>query len=161
MTTTMKNDFSKVTVCTTKTFKQRPPVSKVRYNRVNLCSKMTNLPQKSVQNNQVFVNNRVCYNRVWLFKQFFHKIDKISHSAAVKGFPFVTTFSWSNPIFFGKNPALFIAPLNLRRQHLSSEINWCFFFFIFRTSFFIPWQKTVYLNHRTLQLYLSFSVFVW
>ncbi len=43
------------------------PAIFVRYNRVNLCTKMTNLPQKSVRYNQMFVNNRVRYNRVSLY----------------------------------------------------------------------------------------------
>ncbi len=33
--------------------------SGVRYNRVNLCSKMTNLPLKSARYNRVFVYNQV------------------------------------------------------------------------------------------------------
>jgi hypothetical protein len=39
-------------------------ITGVRYNRVNLCYKMTKLPLKYVRYNRVFVNNRVCYNRV-------------------------------------------------------------------------------------------------
>ncbi len=39
-------------------------ITGVRYNRVNLCAKITNLPLKSVRYNRVFVNNRVRYNRV-------------------------------------------------------------------------------------------------
>ncbi len=39
----------------------------VRYKRVNLCSKMTDLPIKSVRYNRVFVNNRVHFNRVSLY----------------------------------------------------------------------------------------------
>ncbi len=43
------------------------PAIFVRYNRVNLCIKMTNSPSKSVRHNHVFVNNRVRYNRVSLY----------------------------------------------------------------------------------------------
>ncbi len=39
----------------------------VRYNQVNLCTKITNLTRKSVRYNRVFVNNRVRYNRVSLY----------------------------------------------------------------------------------------------
>ncbi len=42
-------------------------ITGVRYNRVTLCTKMTNLPQKSVHYNRVFVKNRVRYNRVSLY----------------------------------------------------------------------------------------------
>jgi hypothetical protein len=38
----------------------------VRYNRLNLCSKMTSFLLKSVHNNRVFVNNRVRYKLVSL-----------------------------------------------------------------------------------------------
>ncbi len=41
--------------------------NRVRYNRVNLSSKMTNMSLKSVRYNRVFVNNRVRYNRVSLY----------------------------------------------------------------------------------------------
>jgi hypothetical protein len=37
------------------------PAIFVRYNRVNLCTKITNLTLKSVRYNRVFVNNRVRY----------------------------------------------------------------------------------------------------
>ncbi len=39
----------------------------IRYNRVNLCTKMTNLTSKTVRYNRVFVNNRVRYSRVSLY----------------------------------------------------------------------------------------------
>ncbi len=42
------------------------PFFGVRYNRNSLCSKLTNLSQKSVRHNRVLVNNRVRYNRVVL-----------------------------------------------------------------------------------------------
>ncbi len=38
-------------------------MTEVRYNRVSLCTKITNLISKSVRYNRVFVNNRVCYNQ--------------------------------------------------------------------------------------------------
>ncbi len=50
---------------------QLVPAIFVRYNRVNLCSKMTHLPLKSVRYNQVFVNNQVLYNRVPLYVYLF------------------------------------------------------------------------------------------
>ncbi len=34
----------------------------VRYNRVNLCTKMTNLTKKFVRYNRIFVKNRVRYH---------------------------------------------------------------------------------------------------
>jgi hypothetical protein len=43
------------------------PAIFVRYNRVKLCAKMTNLPLKSIRYNRVFVNNQVRYNRVSLY----------------------------------------------------------------------------------------------
>ncbi len=42
------------------------PAIFVRFNRVNLCSKMTNMSLKYVRYKRVFVNNRVRYNRVSL-----------------------------------------------------------------------------------------------
>ncbi len=42
------------------------PAIFVRYNQVNLCTKMTNLTLKCVRYNRVFVNNRVRYNRASL-----------------------------------------------------------------------------------------------
>jgi hypothetical protein len=42
------------------------PANFVRFNWVNLCSKITNLPWKSVCYNRVFVTKRVRYNRVSL-----------------------------------------------------------------------------------------------
>jgi hypothetical protein len=39
------------------------PANFDRYNRVNFCTKMTNLTTKTVRYNRVFVNNRVHYNR--------------------------------------------------------------------------------------------------
>jgi hypothetical protein len=45
------------------------PAIFVHYNRVNLCCNMTNLPLYYVRFNRVFVNNRVCYNRVSLYKE--------------------------------------------------------------------------------------------
>jgi hypothetical protein len=43
------------------------PAIFVRYNRVKLCTKMTNLPLNSVRFNQVFVINRARYSRVSLY----------------------------------------------------------------------------------------------
>jgi hypothetical protein len=42
-------------------------ITGVRYNRVNLCTKMTNLTSKCVRYNRVFVNNRVCFNQLLLY----------------------------------------------------------------------------------------------
>jgi hypothetical protein len=47
------------------------PAIFVRYNRVSLCSQLTNLPQKSVRYNRMVVNIRVRYNRVSLLFQHF------------------------------------------------------------------------------------------
>ncbi len=52
-------------------------ITGVRYNKVNLCTKMTNSTKKSVRYNRVLVNNRVCYNKdfcslsLFQFRRFF------------------------------------------------------------------------------------------
>ncbi len=47
------------------------PAILVSYNRVNLCTKITNLILKSVRYNRMFVNNWVCYIGVSLYFIFF------------------------------------------------------------------------------------------
>ncbi len=42
-------------------------ITGVRYKRVNLSTKMTNLTSDFVRYNRVFINNRVRYNRVSLY----------------------------------------------------------------------------------------------
>ncbi len=41
-------------------------ISGVRYNRINICTKMINLTTKTVHNKRAFVNNQVRYNQVLL-----------------------------------------------------------------------------------------------
>ncbi len=69
------------------------PAIFARYNRVNLCSKMTNLPSKFVRYNRVFINNRVRYNRVSLYtflslSPFFSLILFFSFPLSLPSFPF-------------------------------------------------------------------------
>jgi hypothetical protein len=53
------------------------PAIFVRYNRVDLCNKMTSSTSKTVRYNYVLVNNRVRYNRVslYIFGRFNERIE--------------------------------------------------------------------------------------
>ncbi len=70
------------------------PAIFVRYNRVNLCSKMTNLPKKSVRYNRVFVNNRVCYNRI-----FFKNIEVLVDCRYMRFFHLWVEYLYKSLIF--------------------------------------------------------------
>ncbi len=78
------------------------PAIFVRYNRVILCIKMSNMTLKCVCYNRVFVNNRVRYNRVWLYFQ-----------VSQWSYPCLTSqgknsnFTWINNEFYSYDDLLF------------------------------------------------------
>jgi hypothetical protein len=66
-------------------------ITGVYYNRVTLCIKVPDLTSKTIRWNRIFVNNRICYNRNWLYLRFIwyipsEKVAKVTRQMIAKFF---------------------------------------------------------------------------